>query len=84
MEKSYSNNLQNKFTDNDDINFKYIFNFFKRGRFFISGLVITSTLFGGLFAFKAKPRWSGSFNIVVKKDSQNVERVLTLRAVYKG
>ena len=73
MEKSPSNNMQNKSIDDDEINLNSIIKFFKRGRFFIFGLVITSTLFSTLFAFKAKPKWSGSFNIVVKKESSNAD-----------
>lgn len=70
MEITNSDNLQNTNIE-DEIDLKSIFKFFKRGKSFIFGIVLTSTLLSTLFAFTTKPRWSGSFNIVVKKDATN-------------
>ena len=65
-------------TNEEDINFEAIFRFFKRSKNLILGIVFTSSFVTSLYAFNAKPKWSGSFNIVVKKQSsyQNQENLL--------
>lgn len=71
MENLNANNINNIDHDDDDINFKAILRFFKRSKNLILGVVLTSSFVTSLYAFNAKPKWSGSFNIVVKNESSN-------------
>ncbi|KGF96654.1 hypothetical protein EU95_0539 [Prochlorococcus marinus str. MIT 9201] len=71
MEDSNNTVNQNYDSDRDEIDIKSFFKIFKRGKNLIFGIVLSSTLVTGLYSFITKPKWSGSFNIVVKKNSQD-------------
>ena len=64
MEILNQKNINNIDPNEDDINFKAIFRFFKRSKNLILGIVFTSSFITSIYAFNAKPKWSGSFNIV--------------------
>ena len=71
MENLNEKNINNIDPNDEDINFKSILSFFNRSKNLILGVVFTSTFVTSLYAFNAKPKWSGSFNIVVKNESSN-------------
>ena len=72
MENLNQKNIKNiDQNDYDDINFRAIFRFLKRNKNLILGIIFTSSFVTSLYAFNAKPKWSGSFNIVVKSESSN-------------
>ena len=57
-------------TNNDDINFSSIFSSIKRRKksFFI--IAFSLTFLSGIYAFKKKPTWEGTFQIVLRQNQQ--------------
>ena len=62
-------NTYNIDSNNEEIDLQYIFRILKRGKKLIFGIVLFSTVFSTAYSFSVKPKWSGSFNIVVKENS---------------
>ncbi len=55
--------------EDKEIDLKKIFNTLKRSKKFIFGFTLGASLIASYYFLKATPKWSGSFNIVVKDDS---------------
>jgi LPS O-antigen subunit length determinant protein (WzzB/FepE family) len=58
--------INQDFNNPDDIDLKNIYRTLKRGKKIIFGITIISSLLGIFYAYSLKPKWLGSFNIVVK------------------
>jgi len=71
MENSNKLISQNIDFDKDEIDLKSLFGIFKRGKKLIFLIVLSSTFITGIYSIKTKPKWAGSFNIVVKNSSNN-------------
>ena len=52
---------------NEEIDLRVISRLIKRRRNLIFGVLFLSTLFTTIYSYRVKPKWSGSFNIIVKK-----------------
>ena len=61
--------------DKDEIDLKSILRLFKRGKNIIFSIVLSSTFITGIYAYNTKPKWSGSFNIVVKTNPNQINVV---------
>ena len=53
------------------IDLQSLFRILKRGKKLIFLIVLSSTFITGIYSIKTKPKWIGSFNIVVKKNSED-------------
>ena len=66
MENSNKLISQNINLDTDEIDLKSLFGVLKRGKKLISLIVLSFTFLTSIYSITTKPKWAGSFNIVVK------------------
>ena len=62
---------KNKFNAHDEIEVMSILRTIKRGKKLVFGIIFISTIFTGIYSYRVKPIFKGSFNIVVKKFESN-------------
>ena len=55
----------------DEVNLNLLFKSLIREKILIIGIVLFSTIYSSIRAFRAKPIWRGSFDIVIKSDENN-------------
>ena len=75
MENSNKLINQNIDFDRDEIDLKSLFRILKRGKKLIFLIVLSSTFITGIYSIKTKPKWAGSFNIVVKNNSNTGKNI---------
>ena len=58
-------------SNNEDIDFNYVLNFYLRKKFIIGGITIIGTLLGIVYSYLKKPVYNGYFQIIV--ENQNAQ-----------
>ena len=69
MENSNKLINQNIDFDRDEIDLKSLFRILKRCKKLIFLIVLSSTFITGIYSIRTKPKWAGSFNIVVNNNN---------------
>ena len=69
MNSNYKGNESN-FTDFDEINLRYLFNFLFRSKNLIFGYSLALFLLSIIFSFTLKKVWQGEFQIVLNSDNK--------------
>lgn len=66
--KSETNNFKISTSNDGEINFKFLYNFFIRNKKFIGSFSLIFLLLGSFFSLTAKRVWEGQFQIVVNNE----------------
>tara|TARA_Y100000589_G_scaffold226612_1_gene214151 strand:+ start:144 stop:1862 length:1719 start_codon:yes stop_codon:yes gene_type:complete len=75
--ESETNNLKISTSNDGEINFKFLYNFFIRNKKFIGSFSLIFLIIGSFFSLTAKRVWEGQFQIVVNnKDQANKQNLI--------